>query len=77
MKKIICLIFATIFYILGIIGLIIPVIPQIPFFIIGTIFMVIGFKEVKIKIKESEFYKNHLKEFVSKNKILKEIFDEG
>ena len=77
MKKIICLIFATIFYILGIIGLIIPVIPQIPFFIIGTIFMVIGFKEVKIKIKESEFYKNHLKEFVSKNKILKKIFDEG
>ena len=77
MKKIICLIFATIFYILGIIGLIIPVIPQIPFFIIGTIFMVIGFKEFKIKIKESEFYKNHLKEFVSKNKILKEIFDEG
>ena len=39
--------------------------------------MVIGFKEVKIRIKESEFYKNHLKEFVSKNKILKEIFDEG
>ena len=76
MKKTICLIFATIFYLLGIVGLIIPIVPQIPFFIIGTIFMIIGFKSFKTKIMESEFYKEHLQEIVSRNKFLKKIFNE-
>ena len=74
MKKIICLIFASIFYLLGAIGLIIPIIPQIPFFIIGTIFLIIGFKGVKQRIVESDFYKQHLKKHVDKNNILKKIF---
>ena len=73
MKKIICLIFASVFYLLGIIGLIIPIIPQIPFFIIGTIFMIIGFKSIKEKILKSNFYKEHLKGFVEKNNTLKAI----
>lgn len=74
MKKIICLIFTILFYILGIIGLIIPIVPQIPFFIIGTIFLIIGFKEVKEKVLKSEFYDIHLKKVVEKNRVLKEIF---
>ena len=76
MKKIICLIFASIFYFLGIIGLIIPIIPQIPFFIIGTIFIVIGFERIKDRILESDFYKENLKYFVDKNTILKKIFNQ-
>lgn len=74
MKKIICLVMASAFYILGIIGLIIPIIPQIPFFIIGTIFLIIGFKGIKEKIVKSDFYKQHLKRHVEKNNILKKIF---
>lgn len=65
---------ASVFYILGIIGLIIPIIPQIPFFIMGTIFLIIGFKGVKEKIVKSDFYKQHLKKYVDKNNILKKIF---
>ena len=76
MKKIICLILASIFYILGTIGLIIPIIPQIPFFVIGTIFLIIGFERIKDKILESNFYQEHLKDFVNKNNILKKIFSE-
>ena len=76
MKKIICLILASIFYILGTIGLIIPIIPQIPFFVIGTIFLIIGFERIKDKILESNFYQEHLKDFVNKNNILKRIFSE-
>jgi len=74
LKKIICLIFGSIFYLLGIIGLIIPIIPQIPFFIIGTIFLIIGFEEIKEKIIESDFYKQHLKDLVDKNNTLKKLF---
>lgn len=75
MKKIICLIFASTFYLLGIIGLIIPIIPQIPFFIIGTIFLIIGFEGVKERIVKSDFYKQHFKKYVDKNNTLKRIFN--
>ena len=74
MKKIICLIMAILFYILGAIGLIIPIIPQIPFFIIGTIFLIIGFKGIKDRIVKSDLYKQHLKKYVDKNNVLKKIF---
>jgi len=73
-KKIICLVMASVFYILGIIGLIIPIIPQIPFFIIGTFFLIIGFEKIKDRIIESNFYKHHLKDFVDKNSTFKKIF---
>ena len=73
-KKIVCLIFAILFYLIGIVGLIIPIIPQVPFFIIGTVFMIVGFKSFKIKIMESKFYKKYIEENVNKNKFLKGIF---
>lgn len=75
MKKIICLIFASLFYLLGIIGLIIPIVPQIPFFIIGTIFLIIGFQTIKEKILESKLYEKYLKEWVNKNNFLRKIFE--
>ena len=75
MKKIICLICASVFYLLGIIGLIIPIIPQIPFFIIGTIFLIIGFEKIKEKILESKLYEKYLKKWVNKNNILRKIFE--
>ena len=75
MKKIICLILASLFYLLGIIGLIIPIVPQIPFFIIGTIFIIIGFETIKEKILESKLYEKYLKEWVSENNFLKKIFE--
>ena len=59
---------------LGMVGLLLPVVPQVPFFIIGTIFLIIGFKSIKNKILESKFYAEHLKEHVNKSKILKAIF---
>ena len=71
MKKIICLILASLFYILGIIGLIIPIVPQIPFFIIGTIFLITGFERIKEKILKSNFYKKYIKDFVDKNNTLR------
>lgn len=73
MKKIICLILASVFYVLGIIGLILPIIPQIPFLLIATIFLIIGFEEIKEKVIESDFYKQNFKEIVNKNRILNKI----
>ena len=75
MKKIICLILASLFYLIGIIGLIIPIVPQIPFFIIGTIFIIIGFETIKEKILESKLYEKYLKEWISENNFLIKIFE--
>ena len=75
-KKIICIILSMIFYIIGIIGLALPIVPQVPFFIIGTIFLVIGFKSIKSKIVKSELYTKYLEEIVNKNNILKNIFEQ-
>lgn len=78
MKKIICIIFASIFYILGFIGLLIPVIPQVPFFVIATMILAFGYKNVKEKIKSNKFYNEHIKEYLERYKIVKIIFeDEG
>ena len=76
MKKIICLIFASIFYILVIFGLIIPIIPQIPFLIIGTLFIIIGFDKTKEKILKSNFYNQHARKYIEKNNLLKKIFNQ-
>ena len=46
---------------------------QIPFFIIRTIFMIIGFESVKEKIVESNYYQQHLKDFVDRNNTLKKM----
>ena len=76
MKKIICIIFASVFYILGFIGLLIPVIPQVPFFVVGTLMLALGSKKVKEKIKSTKFYNEHVKEYLEKYKILRVIFED-
>lgn len=76
MKKIVCIIFASIFYILGFIGLLIPVVPQVPFFVIGTVILAFGSKKVKEKIRSSKFYNEHVKEYLEKYKILRIIFED-
>ena len=76
LKRIICLILAIIFYLLAIIGLAIPVVPQVPFFVAGTVFLAVGFKTVKNIILKNGFYNKHLKSTVDKNKILSKVFKE-
>ena len=76
MKKIICIIFASVFYILGFIGLLIPVIPQVPFFVVGTLMLALGSKKVKEKIKSTKFYNEHVEEYLEKYKILRVIFED-
>ena len=76
MKKIICIILSIIFFILGIIGLCIPVVPQIPFFLAGAFFMALASKTFKKKITQTEFYQKNLKDEVAKHKILDKTFND-
>jgi len=76
MKRIICLILAAAFLICGIIGLLIPLIPQIPFFVLSVLFGSAGSRHIKIKVKRSRLYTKYMERYVKKIKLLSYIFDE-
>ena len=69
-KKIICLIIGMIFMLLGFIGLLLPVIPQIPFFVAGIIFLMAGSKRFAGWIKDNSIYQQHIKPLLLKNKMI-------
>ncbi|MBQ2347698.1 MAG: DUF454 family protein [Clostridia bacterium] len=76
MKRIICLILAAVFLLCGIIGLLIPLIPQIPFFVLSVLFGSAGSRHIKIKVKRSRLYTKYMEKYVKKIKLLSYIFDE-
>ena len=73
MKKIICLVFGIAFMILGGVGLLLPVIPQIPFFVMGIIFLMTGSKRFAGWIKEKSFYQQYIKPVLQKNKMIAKL----
>ena len=75
-KKAVCLIFAIIFLVLGLVGLALPIIPQIPFLLLGVILLSIASTRFKTFLKETELYKNHLKKYVDKSERLSKIMDD-
>lgn len=71
MKKIVMLIFGTIFLILGIVGIILPVIPQIPFLLVSFFFFSRSSDRIERWFKNSTFYKKYLREIVEKKQVSK------
>ena len=69
-KKIICLIIGMIFMLLGFIGLLLPVIPQIPFLVTGIVFLMAGSKRFAGWIKDNSIYQQHVKPLLLKNKMI-------
>lgn len=61
--------------ILGGIGLVLPVIPQIPFLILGIVFLTSGSKKIKNKLLQSNIYKKHMKDNIEKNIVLSKIWN--
>ncbi len=75
-KKAVCLVFAIIFLVLGLVGLALPIIPQIPFLLVGVILLSIASTRFKTFLKETELYKKHLKKYVDKSERLSKIMDD-
>lgn len=60
MKKLIFLILGMIFLLTGLVGLLLPVFPQIPFLTIGCGFLMIGSKRFEKWLKGTALYQNKL-----------------
>ena len=67
---------SLLFFVLGIVGLLIPVIPQIPFFAISVLLLAAASDKFKKFIVSSELYKKHLKKYVDKNEKLSEFMND-
>ena len=72
MKKILMTVLAAVFFILGVIGLLIPVIPQIPFFVISVLLMSAASSRFKKAFTETKLYKKHLEKHVAKHHRIEE-----
>lgn len=76
MKRIIYFILAVFFLLLGLIGLALPVFPQIPFFVLGFAFLAGASKRVHRWVTHTEFYQKHGREWVKKSKFLEDLLGE-
>ena len=73
MKKLVFLLLAAVFIILGIIGLIIPVVPQVPFFVVAALLIASVSERFRFFVISSKFYRKHLKDHVMKHGRIKRI----
>ena len=76
MVKILRLILGILFYIAGGIGLVLPVVPQVPFLVLGTVFLMMGSRRFANWIKSKELYKQYAEPFVLKNRYLAKLLNE-
>lgn len=58
------------FILLGFVGLLLPIAPQVPFFIIGAIK---SSNRIRDWVKQHALYKKHCQKFIEKSKLLKRI----
>ncbi|MDR0983426.1 MAG: YbaN family protein [Ruminococcus sp.] len=68
MKKIFYIILAIIFLIIGLIGLALPIIPQIPFLILSCFFFTKSSKRFDKWFHNNKFYKKYLSHHFEKKK---------
>lgn len=63
------------FILLGFVGLMLPVVPQVPFFLVGAICLMKSSHRIKEWVKGHELYQKHCQKVIEKSKILKRILD--
>ena len=75
------------FILLGFVGLLLPVVPQVPFFVAGTVLLAVGFfiigaiclmessNRIKEWVKGHELYQKHCQKIIEKSHFLKRILN--
>ena len=68
--RIVYLILAAIFLVLGTIGLALPIIPQVPFLALGFIFLSLGSKKFRRFVESKAIYREHVLPWIARHPIL-------
>jgi uncharacterized membrane protein YbaN (DUF454 family) len=76
MRKIVLTIASILCFILGFVGLLIPVIPQIPFFLLGIVCLSAASTRFKRFFVGTSLYQKYLKEHVDKHEKIAEFLNE-
>ncbi len=76
-RKVICFILAAVFCVIGGIGLLLPVVPQVPFFAAAAVFLMMGSERFSSWVKHSKIYRKHLRSYVLKNEFLRKVLNEN
>ncbi len=76
-KSIICLILAVVFLAVGLVGLLLPVIPQVPFFAVGFSFLMKGSERFSMWVRRNGFYRKYIRKWIRKNAVLARIMGES
>ncbi len=63
MIKTVLIISGSLFILIGIIGLLVPIMPTVPFLIVGMILIGKGSRKVRIYIMRNKYYKKYLKKY--------------
>lgn len=58
------------FILLGFVGLLLPVVPQVPFFIIGAICLMKSSNRIRDWVKQHALYKMHCQKFIEKSEFI-------
>ena len=74
MKSILLLPLAVIAFLAGCVGLLIPVVPQVPFFAAAVVLASAGSRRVREWVKNTRLYRKYLEVHVRKNRFLSSVF---
>ena len=72
-KKLVFLLLALVFIILGLIGLAIPVVPQVPFFVVAALLIASVSERFRHFVISCKFYRTHLKHHVMKHSRIRKM----
>ena len=64
------------FLLAGLIGLMLPVVPQIPFFVVGCLCLTVGSERFKHWFTATGFYTRHVAKWIKKHQKLADILEQ-
>ncbi len=76
MKKVLMILLAFAFFVVGLIGLLLPVIPQVPFFLAGCLCLAAGSDRFRRWFKATDFYTRRVSKFLRKHQKLSALWKE-
>ncbi len=76
LKKILLLVIGGLLVFVGLIGLLLPVIPQIPFLAAGLVCLMMGSRRFSDWVKKTDFYQKRIKAYISRSRFLSDLLKE-